>query len=273
MIKKVLIKLWPFLRLITGVALITWLLVRFDYGKALGSLQFVDPLLFTISAILFLLPALIVQPYKFYWLVNIFQRHRLTRIIQLSLVGYFFNQLLPSSVGGDVVKISMLREKTVPWSKYLYAALLDRFSGAAVLLVGLILYVLFFGMPVDIKWSTIEGSTAVMIGAVMLVAIGLATLIFFKPLKKKVISVWDSIRFLKSRHWMQLGPWAALAHVCYWLATWLLIRSFGIEIPVFDAFFVLAFSAFAASLPITVGGMGVREGIMIWTSDPNGRTG
>lgn len=52
---------------------------------------------------------------------------------RLSLVGMFFNQLLPTSVGGDVVRISILREKTARLSDAAAAVIVERLTGLTVL--------------------------------------------------------------------------------------------------------------------------------------------
>jgi uncharacterized membrane protein YbhN (UPF0104 family) len=53
--------------------------------------------------------------------------------LRLSLIAAFFNQVLPSSVGGDAVRVWLLARKGASWSQATYSVLLDRFVGVLML--------------------------------------------------------------------------------------------------------------------------------------------
>src|SRR5205085_10250944 len=58
-----------------------------------------------------------------------------------SLIAVFFNQVLPSTVGGDAMRVWLLARDGAGWSKATYSVLLDRFIGvltlALIVLAGL----------------------------------------------------------------------------------------------------------------------------------------
>jgi len=98
------------------------------------------------------------------WLVIVQQCNAelsLLRAFRLNLIAAFFNQVLPSTVGGDAVRIWLFAGGGVGWALATHSVLLDRFIGV----LGLALLVLV-GLP----WSfqLIENP----IGRVALLVIG-----------------------------------------------------------------------------------------------------
>src|SRR5258708_7353551 len=55
------------------------------------------------------------------------------RAFRLNLIATFFNQVLPSSVGGDAARIWLLARDGAGWTKALHSVLLDRFVGVLAL--------------------------------------------------------------------------------------------------------------------------------------------
>jgi hypothetical protein len=57
----------------------------------------------------------------------------LGRAFRLSLIAAFFNQVLPSTVGGDAMRIWLFARAGAGWSKATHSVLLDRFVGVLAL--------------------------------------------------------------------------------------------------------------------------------------------
>ena len=62
----------------------------------------------------------------------------LGRAFQLSLIAAFFNQVLPSTVGGDGMRIWLFARDGTGWAKATYSVLLDRFVGVLALAIMII---------------------------------------------------------------------------------------------------------------------------------------
>ena len=58
--------------------------------------------------------------------------------LRAHFVGLWFNQVLPTSLGGDIIKISILK-KNIGMSMAIRSALLDRFSGLFLLMLVIVL--------------------------------------------------------------------------------------------------------------------------------------
>jgi hypothetical protein len=58
-----------------------------------------------------------------------------TLALQISFIATFFNQVLPSTVGGDSARIWLLARKGAGWARATYSVLIDRIAGVFVLAV------------------------------------------------------------------------------------------------------------------------------------------
>jgi uncharacterized membrane protein YbhN (UPF0104 family) len=58
-----------------------------------------------------------------------------TLALQISFIATFFNQVLPSTVGGDGMRIWLLARKGAGWARATYSVLIDRIAGVFVLAV------------------------------------------------------------------------------------------------------------------------------------------
>jgi uncharacterized protein (TIRG00374 family) len=56
-----------------------------------------------------------------------------TSALQISFIATFFNQVLPSTVGGDGARIWLLARKGAGWARATYTVLIDRIAGVFVL--------------------------------------------------------------------------------------------------------------------------------------------
>ncbi len=254
--------MFVWVRLLIGAGLLVWLFYRFDFVAAWQAGREADVPMLVLASLLFVVPPILIQPLKFLWMVNRFHKHSLSLIIRLSLLGYFFNQFLPSSVGGDAVKVLWLSRKYGQWKVYMTAALLDRLSGAVVLFAGLAMYVAWFGLP---EISVVVNSVYLWTAGVVLIILVVFAMIYRYGLSWKagVVRNLQAIKpFLRAGNVWAILLLSMLAYAGYWLSTWVLLLGLGVAIPWWQAFFVLFASSFVASLPVSLGGIGLREGTM-----------
>lgn len=184
-------------------------------------------------------------------------------------VGLWFNQILPTGLGGDVVKIAMLR-KRVGLSIATRAVVIDRVSGLMILmfmlLIQLPLYAAYFK---DLNW-------VIWIGLIS--SFSFLSVIFFSNLAGSV-KRWpnfhfginylirimaDIYAFRKGRPlWEQF--WTSLiVHLNGIVVFGLIGLSLGLD--VVPILFILAVPVvfIAALLPFSLAGWGVREAGAIW---------
>ena len=166
--------------------------------------------------------------------------------LRLYYIGMFYNLFLPGGIGGDGYKIYLLKTHREGEFKGLLAAtLLDRLSGLAPLLFFAGLLFLFSAYRERFPWF------------VPLDWLGLF-LVF--PL------LWGLYRFLFSRFYEVFLPTTLLGIFTQLLqlaSAWAIARALGMEDHLTEILTLFLLSSVAAVLPISIGGVGIREFVFL----------
>ena len=235
-----------------------------------------------------LIPALIIPPAAGY-LLALFRLSSLLRtqnivvprlqLLKAILVGAFFNQLLPTSVGGDAYTAWDVNRSANHLTEIVATMVLSRVMGV-IALCALIL----IGCMWNPSWLTEIPALKLVVPALLLVTIGIAgAFLLVKPAPVQPAgggSVlghrWRrvSMAFDRARRDREAMTVAALYSLClqteivvqYWLFGWTL----GMQLD-FSRFLVAApIVTLAAMLPLSLNGIGIREWVMIWICAPLG---
>lgn len=189
--------------------------------------------------------------------------------IRFCMIGMFFNQTLPSSVGGDAIRIWLLgRQKN--WRTATYSVVLDRVVGV-VALADLVL--------ICLPWSLGIITDPYARAALLLAGLGInvAALVFFglalEPLR--VLDRWTVFRHLGSAAMIALTTVRSLKavatifglsfgiHLLSALVAWSIARSVGADIPLQMLLIVVPPALLATVIPVSIAGWGVRESAMV----------
>ena len=192
-----------------------------------------------------------------------------TRLFRFTMIGTFFNQTLPSSVGGDAMRIWLLG-KQQDWRVASYSVLLDRIIGLVVLAC-----VVVICMP----WTFALVQDPV--GRIALLVIGLGSLAGWLVF---LVLGWERWHFLQrwslTRH-VAAGATVAIgilrtprtlgvvalisvmSHMLTALCAWCVAHAINADLSLTDAIFVVLPVALIAVVPISIAGWGVREGAMV----------
>ena len=200
-------------------------------------------------------------------LVYVDARRKLTTTMQIALCGFFFEQVTIGFVGGDAVRLWLLRRADVPLGRAIRALLLDRACGFASLVLLSLLGIHALLPLVD---ETIRSVIAVTLIAG--IAIGFVAVAVGFALTKLLP------RSRLAGFWRRLGPQgqavnvvalatvfvlAATTHLLNVLVFWMLGQSLGLTMTLSQWFVVAPTVLLISMLPISVGGWGVREGLMV----------
>jgi uncharacterized membrane protein YbhN (UPF0104 family) len=171
--------------------------------------------------------------------------------LRLYYIGMFYNLFLPGGIGGDGYKIFHLNKKSSASKRDLFSAvLLDRISGAA-LLAFLALAIASF-QPVITELFPPFWTYLIYLGAVA----ALPALWF---LIRLAFAKFRSVTFLAIHY----SLWVQLAQL---VCAWFILSAYGVE-GNFSIYFVLFLvSSIAAMLPISFGGVGLRELVFLYAS-------
>lgn len=238
-----------------------------DFKKILALLTHINPQQFILALSLMLLGHL-GSAMRFHYIVNRLGRKiSKNSAIKASFVALWFNQLLPTGMGGDVVRAVMLA-KQCGRARIILAALLDRVFG----LLWMVLMIVIF-VPFALRAKLGIGTVSVISSAGMLgLTLGLSPL----WMKKNICHTFESGLIYKICHlfyilgkalrkviWSRFAYWLllylALSFLPYAMYVALLGDAFGLRIDLLEYIALVPVVFIAMQFPISLGGWGVRE--------------
>src|SRR3989339_872035 len=206
---------------------------------------------------------------RLWLLVNCCVRFSYFLSLRLTLIGAFFNNIFPSIIGGDVIKM-LLSFKLFPEKKEPIAAaiFIDRFMGAGGCLFVLFASSLFLLLHPRLK------ILAYIAASLFILFISFFLVFFKKELLKKIFS--DRLRFLpgfvfklynvllfyKGRKKRLLAAFliSLMIHTILIIISYLTARFLGgKETSLLNFFFLIPLANFISAMPITFAGWGLRE--------------
>jgi glycosyltransferase 2 family protein len=195
------------------------------------------------------------------------------KFISVFTAGSFINSAVPGGIGGDAMRVWMTVRHGATLKVSMYIILLDRI----VSIVGIGLLVLSFGairffvigatpQPIDmIALMVASGAVGAMIFLILL-----NPLLVRCPFKlPRIFTIPRELSRLMGdiihypRKALFLGLFLMLTHIFTILALLCLAKAMHVAITAFDIFSSVPSALMLASIPITPGGWGVREGSMV----------
>ncbi len=191
---------------------------------------------------------------------------------QSILIGFFYNNILPTTVGGDAYRVyDLAKNKDVGAPKTSSTVVLERFVG---ILTGLI-YLLAsfaFGMHAILSLNMVISLLA-FIAAMVMVIIILINPYFFrldrlferfrllKRIKPKLSAFRGIILSYRNRkkQFFICCLYSFIMQFFFILAYWAVSTSMGLAIRLPAFVFMVQVVSIVANIPITIGGIGVRE--------------
>lgn len=199
----------------------------------------------------------------------------LTFLAKSYLVGNFFNLFLPTRFGGDVVRIW----DGSRWSRSLLKSsaivIVERFTGVIILLT--------FAFVVSLSRLDVAKSLPIIWISLLVGFLGLLlAFLFFTPLVQRLlekipgkgmlekfkskIQEFRRVVFVyknKKRAFFLALFWAFLLQVNVILHYYLAGKAFHLEIPLLDYFIFIPIILLILTIPVTIGGLGLREVLFI----------
>jgi glycosyltransferase 2 family protein len=196
--------------------------------------------------------------------------------------GLFGTLFLPSIVGGDVVRLAVGLRKSPRPAAVLAGNLADRFLDVTAQ-GGLVLCGLFL-LPRSLPpvWRG-KG-----LGYLLLIGVGISILVMIAyviyratvarspwKLRRRMVRLRHALRSVKRRPIVLVAGWLAgtLIQFAFLVLTALLAISCGLTLPLRVWLFAWPLAKLAAILPLTQGGMGVREAALVALLAPFGAPG
>ena len=193
-----------------------------------------------------------------------------TLALQLSFIATFFNQVLPSTVGGDGARIWLFARKGAGWARATYSVLIDRIVGVFVLAMIVI---------VCLPWTFELIHDPIARAVLLIIGIGaIAGTLFFLMIGthfRQIFARWALTRHLlaasraaatlcNSLHSMRIVlPCSIAIHLLTIAAAWCCIKAIAAPVTFLQVLFLMPPVLLISTIPISIAGWGVRESGMI----------
>ncbi len=267
------------IRLLVSVGLIAFLIYRLDLDEVGGHFRGLAVLPLCLAAVADF-GLILVNSLR--WRVLLAARGisaRQGRLLYYYLVGNFFSAFLPTAVGGDVVRVVGLSAGTDRRADIFASVLVERLLGFFVLLP-LGLCAIPFVASEQVDWKVIA-TVWVIAGLIFL----LAFILMLRPVAKAFSRVLDPLlrpldRFSLRRR-IESAYEAVVSYRCckpallqgfllsagsrlFWITgCFLVARAFSIELSFATLLLVVPIVELARMIPISMGGIGVREATFV----------
>jgi uncharacterized membrane protein YbhN (UPF0104 family) len=251
------------LRIAVSISLLTLLLVRLDWTAVSAHLGHLQPRTAALLVIA-LAVQLALSSWKWRWALRIYELHFpymfLSRVL---VIGFFLNNFLPTSIGGDAYRVYRTIPTTPPKSRAISAVLLERLVGISALSM------------LGLAGALALYHSSKLARAYVLLAVGGAALAL-------VLVVWITRPDWHTAVWMK-SPWLApikdtLHAVTHARMEWLpliaisllfqaqaifimyeLFLALNVPISLAQSALIAAAAGFATVIPLSINGLGIVE--------------
>ncbi|MGB9822935.1 MULTISPECIES: lysylphosphatidylglycerol synthase transmembrane domain-containing protein [Thermodesulfovibrio] len=239
-----------FIRFAVTVLLILYLFKKIDITHVLNTLFLINPLIFLSASFLYILSSYIST---LRWKIFLPQQHlKVSELFSLYLIGSFFNNVLPGIIGGDLIKIFMIKEKA-GLKKALASVFMERYTGLfALLLIGFAFFCLFYkNLPQHrLMWSVPLSFLSFILASLFLLLLG--KIKFFKEFHDYVLS-------FTRKQILQAIFYSFLVQFTIIVSVYVIFLGIDISVSFIEVCIFLPIIILISMLPISVSGIGVRE--------------
>jgi glycosyltransferase 2 family protein len=249
--------------------LIVWILLQqIGLEAVLRQLSYVDPGSLVLATALSLMLA-VFAGLRWYGIIQT-TGHHLPRfkVLQITMIGSFFNQLLPSAMGGDLARIPYAQRAGLPLHPAVHSVVLDRIVAfvALILLVVVCLPASFSVLPdLRARWALTTIAAGGFAGTAFLLAIEHLPRVLTRHAVLMHLRILSSLlrAAIFGRQAVAIVVFGIMSHLIRVLAVYALAHGMNLDISVYEILILVPPAMLVTALPISMGGWGVREGAFV----------
>lgn len=264
-------RLFNLARILISLALLAWVLSRAGLAQLAAAARAADLRLYALAALL-ALAGIFIRAARWHGLLRaVGARVSGRRAVYLYFVGAFFNTFLPTGFGGDVVRVLEIGPGATS-AQAAGTALVDRLTGFIMLFV-----LALAALPW--AYGLLPGQLGLLIGLLALGVLAASALLFEGRLLRRLTrwlpralspagDAWIGRTYavITACGWRGLAgalAWSLVFNLQLIVANVLVARALGLTVSpwVFFAFVPITTAALLA--PISIAGLGVREGLYV----------
>ncbi len=261
-----------------GLIIILLYIMREKYGQIIAALQSARVGLVAMGFLMFIL-AISLASVRLKLIIDAQKSAGVTFLEALSLtfIGYFFNNFLPTAIGGDVVKAYYLSKKTRDKAGSYTSVFVDRAIGLFTMIFMAFIALLFVDSRIiDRKVKIIiYAVTAISVVAILFLmnkafAKKFSFLLFFlRPIEHKMKNIYNAINRYRHHPELILQSFgiSVVSQLFFFASIGVLAMSIGSRIPALDILLKMPIVSLMSLLP-SVNGLGVREGSTVLLFGP-----
>ncbi len=261
------------LRVAIGLALLVFIVVRLEPRRVFAPLADLEWLAFAL-AVASQVVAKVVWSVRWRDILRaVGLERRISDLLALVLVGLFFNSFLPTAMGGDIVRgYYAARGREGMLASYLVVVIeraLGMVTFAGVAAVAAVLALAAGGTPVPGRLLAIVAVGGGALGAAGTLGFawrgGLRRLAGSRIVARRAAGLAGALEQLARPETPRLAIYATsvalkLIAILFYIAC---ARAVGIDTPVLLFFLIVPVSTVASMIPITLNGLGLREGVFV----------
>jgi uncharacterized membrane protein YbhN (UPF0104 family) len=181
-------------------------------------------------------------------------------LVRQYFVAACFNNILPTTLGGDAVRLFMLADRGLPKQEGAVFILAERMMGVAALASLALIGILSYPMPREVD--------AVVVAMALAIAVGAGLMLASRPLVQGLANRFPAMAKAADAFALLSRSPAVIARVLVAslvfqtasvALSWLVALGFGIEVPFRACLALVPLVWIATMLPISLGGIGLRE--------------
>jgi glycosyltransferase 2 family protein len=238
------------LRVCVPIIMLGWLISTVDWFRVIPLFQEIPWWMLGGALITFSLSQVVIAIRWYYLLYVIGMRSSFTLLLDLVFIGSFASNFLPTTIGGDAVKMVGISREQPKRAMAVASVVADRMFN----LVGMI-----FILPIALALPNIQTH---LFGEGRQMTLHSA---FFMTLwdknKKRIQLIWNPISL-----WFTSGQTILISLTLSWISIalafasfWIVVYAVGIRISFLQASAIAELSYFVALLPLAINGLGILE--------------
>lgn len=260
-----------YLKIIVSLSLILYVFYKASMAELIETLKHVD---FFFLGMAFAITPVLIFLSSWKWQILLSAQGikvSLGKLVVLYLVGIFFNNIMPSNVGGDVIRAYELGTYTHKKAESIASVFVERFTGLTVLIFLVLIAFLVKGSFIsDDRLTIVIGIVVGGYVSAFILLLNQRVIAFtqkkirvriLKKLMDKLQKVQSAIVDYKGKN-LALGIAMILSFLFYIVAVvnvYVGCLAFGVHVPLEKLFIGVPIILIISMIPITVGGIGLSE--------------
>jgi len=248
--------IWRWLLTIAAVGLFIYQFTRQDTREIFNILKSI-PIPSLLAAIVLLMGSRFAVAARWNALLKINDpKPTFVNSLKITFAGLFSGNFLPTSVGGDVVRLMMGKQANLDGVYVTSSLILDRIIGFSGM---------FFFMPFGLSMWINSPENPFAASGLFLLPFALAFSDIFKKvwesIKKFFSKIWDSLKLWRNnpRYLLEALGYTFLHMFLFFSAMWIYLHALHVDLSFFKMGTIYSLSYVISLFPVSIGSLGIQE--------------